>query len=139
MSDSVRRVLNTDDVPEYVKVTTHYQAKDSQQNRLDSLKFTDQSIDFNSPIEDDQILSMPNYQVPRNKPASVFDDPFAVAPGSSEQMRSTTSEPTVVYVKDKHSSISGPAFFRDITTLTILSLLLFVVIVLEIVGLIALF
>lgn len=65
--------------------------KDSQQNRLDSLKFTDQSIDFNSPIEDDQILSMPNYQVPRNKPASVFDDPLAVAPGSSEQMRSTSS------------------------------------------------
>ena len=139
MSDSVRRVLNTGDTPEYVKVTTHYQATDSQLNRLDSLKFTDQSIDFNSPIEDDQILSMPNYQVPRNKPASVFDDPFAVAPRSTIPQRETSNEPKVVYVKERQSTISGPAFFGDSTILTILSVLLFVVIALEIIGLIALF
>lgn len=145
--DNKRRVLNTDDTPEYVKVSTHFRVKDNSVGKYDSLKFTDNSIDFMKPMEDEQLL---NNQAAREiqlnrKQLSVFDDPSQVAPNNYCFGSGTENRPQTIpmretaYTPNQTSQISGPAFFSNAFTLTVISIILFIVIGIEIFGLIAIF
>ncbi|MCQ2481891.1 MAG: hypothetical protein MJ153_00165 [Clostridia bacterium] len=58
--DNNRNVLNTKDIPEYMKVSTHFREERGDlknYDKYDSLEFSDNSFDFMAPDEDEAVVS----------------------------------------------------------------------------------
>ncbi len=58
--DDNRNVLNTKDIPEYMKVSTHFREERGDlknYDKYDSLEFSDNSFDFMAPDEDEAVVS----------------------------------------------------------------------------------
>lgn len=74
-----RKVINTEDTPEYINLATHYSTSSSKvrptSDKIESIKFTDNSINFIEPIEDEELLSGKVKPVVRvsSKPAVTVD------------------------------------------------------------------
>ena len=56
-TDANRPVLNTQDTPEYINLATHYQERKAREEGYESLQFTDDSLTYLPPLEDEDLLN----------------------------------------------------------------------------------
>lgn len=55
--DEERKVMNEKEQSELLSVSTHYKNKGETDEGYESVKFTDGSVDFSAPIEDEELIS----------------------------------------------------------------------------------
>ncbi|MCQ2533433.1 MAG: hypothetical protein MJ172_02560 [Clostridia bacterium] len=136
-----RNVLNTKEIPEYLKLNTHFREErgdlKAYQN-YDSIEFSDNSFNFMAAEEDENILSgkvkpvskrgntsvepaVQNKEILAEENSSIPRDEFDILGGDT-------------IVVNKPSSSSLPDFLYSPVVLTVLLLVFILLIVLEIMG-----
>lgn len=143
-----RPVMNAQDTPEYINLATHYQERKAREEGYESLQFTDDSMNYLPPYEDEDLLngnvkpvvkSGGNYSATATAPvAEDYVPPYRDIPGTY----ATVGDP--VFYKEKRSDryvlvpISMIPFYNPIV-LALASLILALLIVVEVLGVIYVF
>ena len=137
-----RPVMNAQDTPEYINLATHYEERMAREEGMDSLSFTEDSLTYLPPFEDEDLLSGKVKPVSKSGNATaatvntVSDDyvpPYRDIPGNF----ATVGEP--VFYKEKRSEryilvpTSVVPFYNPLV-LTLGSLGLILLIIVEIIG-----
>lgn len=142
-----RPVMNaSDNTPEYINLATHYQERKAGESGLDSLEFTENSINYLSAFEDENLING-NVQpkvtghvgyTASGKPITMTEGyvpPYRDIPGNF----ATVGEP--VFYKEKKSEpyklvpVSVIPFYNPVV-LALISLLLIFLIIVEVLGVI---
>ena len=146
-TDANRPVLNTQDTPEYINLATHYQERKAREEGYESLQFTDDSLTYLPPLEDEDLLNGNVKPISRsgisnstvvNTTSEGYVPPYRDIPGTY----ATVGDP--VFYKEKRSDryvlvpISLIPFYNPIV-LALASLILVLLIVVEVLGVIYVF
>lgn len=141
--DPNRKVLNTSDLSDredFIIKTDEQKRKLARSSRYESVEFTDDSIDFSKPFEDEALLSG------NVKPtvSAVYDTGYDGKPNiynpSKELVKENRHSDSFDRTKEMGpltgESFSTPNFFKDRTDMTIGCIIFGLIILLEIIALV---
>ncbi|MBQ1894745.1 MAG: hypothetical protein II167_03530 [Clostridiales bacterium] len=140
-TDIDRNVMNREENPVGLVVSSEDRRAEARSSRYDSIEFTDSSAAFFEPIEDEELLAG------KVKPTvtAYYDTGYDGTPNVynpsddklGERVKLRNNEPAVGKLPPE--AYGKPDFFRNSFDLGIASVILIAVVILEIIGLIALF
>lgn len=131
-----RNVLNTKDIPEYLKLNTHFREERGDlkgYQNYDSIEFSDNSFNFMAAEEDEAVLSGKVKPVTKSGNA-VIEEPVKKV----EEIKASRDEFDIfdgeAITINKQVNTSLPDFLYSPVVLTVLLLVFVILIVLEIMG-----
>lgn len=144
--DPDRKVLNTSDLSEkedFVIKTDEQKRKIARSSRYESVEFTDESIDFSKPFEDEALLN----GLVKPTVSAVYDTGYDGRPNIYDPAKDLGKTLNHTDSFDKTSqmgpltgaSFSTPKFFKSKVDMIIGCVILSLIIVLEIIALVFLF
>lgn len=141
--DPDRKVLNTSDLSEkedFVIKTDEQKRKLARSSRYESVEFTDESIDFSQPFEDEDLIS----GLVRPTVSAVYDTGYDGKPNVYDPSKDEVKHMNHSDSFDKTSqmgpltgaSFSTPNFFKSKTDMIIGCVLALLIIILEVIALV---
>lgn len=140
-TDLNRNVMNEGETPSNFIVSTNYEKRQAaRSSKYDSVEFTGSSANFLDPIEDEDLLS----GVTKPTVQGYYDTGYDGTPNfynPSEDKVSTMATPPREQSLGKmpKEAYGKPAFFENSFDLGVASVILIAIVVLEIIGLVAIF
>ncbi|MBO7425953.1 MAG: hypothetical protein J6U23_09755 [Clostridiales bacterium] len=100
-----RPVMNAQDTPEYINLATHYQERKAREEGYESLQFTDDSMNYLPPLEDEDLL---NGNVKPVVKSGTSHDAFSTPVKQSEDY-----VPPYRDIPGKYATVGDPVFYKE--------------------------